>query len=67
VVHKESGRFSGCIDDVFLEQSVDGPTRNGALLHCMLTNEDMFEDTHVNSSTGCSSCKTVEAKGLEDK
>lgn len=28
----QSGRFPGCIEDTFLVQSVNGPTRNGALL-----------------------------------
>lgn len=32
VVRKQSGRFPGCVEDSFVVKSVDGTTRNSALL-----------------------------------
>ncbi|PKU44178.1 pre-mrna-processing factor 17 [Limosa lapponica baueri] len=49
--HAESRRFLQCIDDNFLTQVVEKPTRRGVLLDLVLTNkEGLVEDIKVVGS-----------------
>ncbi|PKU29668.1 hypothetical protein llap_20028 [Limosa lapponica baueri] len=53
--HVQSRRFLQCIDDNFLTQVVEEPTRRVALLDLVLTNkEGLVEDIKVGGSLGCS-------------
>ncbi|XP_010185617.1 PREDICTED: pre-mRNA-processing factor 17 [Mesitornis unicolor] len=59
--HSQSSRFLQCINDNFLMQMVDEPTRRGALLDLTLTNkEGLFEVVKVEGSLGCSNHEMVE-------
>jgi len=49
--HSQSRRFLQSIDDKFLVQVVEEPTRKGALLDLVLTNkEGLIEDVQVAGS-----------------
>ncbi|KAK4807033.1 hypothetical protein QYF61_000362 [Mycteria americana] len=59
--HKQSRRFPECIDDNFLTQVTEEPTRRGALLDLLLTNKEGFiGDAKVKGSLGCSDHEMVE-------
>ena len=42
--HQKSRRFLECIDDKFLLQVVEEPTRRGAMLDLVLTNQEGLVD-----------------------
>jgi len=53
--HSQSRRFLQIIDDNFLMQVVEEPTRKGALLDLVLTNKErLVEDVKVGGSLGYS-------------
>ena len=57
----QSRRFLQSIDDNFLMQVVEEPTRKGALLDLVLTNkEGLVEDVKVGGRLGCSDHEMVE-------
>lgn len=59
--HKPSRRFLESLDDYFLTEEVDDPTRNGVLLDLILINrEDLVGDVNDGHSLGCSDHETVE-------
>ena len=58
-------RFLQSIDDNFLMQVVEEPTRKGALLDLVLTKkEGLVEDVKVGGSLGCSDHEMVEFRIL---
>ncbi|KAM6381950.1 uncharacterized protein FN964_003655 [Alca torda] len=59
--HGQSRRLLQCIDDNFLTQVVQEPTRRGALLDLVLTNtEGLAEDIKVGGTLGCSDHEMIE-------
>ena len=61
--HPQSKRFLRCIDDNFLMQMVDEPTRRGALLDLTLTDkEGLVEAVKVEGSLGYSHHEGVEIR-----
>ncbi|GAB0209472.1 hypothetical protein GRJ2_003414300 [Grus japonensis] len=63
--HKQSRRFLECIDDNFLLQVIEEPTRSGAMLDLVLTNkEGLVGNVKLNGSLGCSDHEMVEFKIL---
>jgi len=62
---KQSRRFLQSIDDNFLMQVVEEPTRKGTLLDLVLINkEGRVEDVKVGGSIGCSNLEMVEFRIL---
>ncbi|GAB0208476.1 hypothetical protein GRJ2_003313300 [Grus japonensis] len=52
--HKQSRKFLECIDDNFLLQVTEEPTRRGAMLDLVLTNkEGLVGDVKLKGSLGC--------------
>ncbi|GAB0182893.1 hypothetical protein GRJ2_000754600 [Grus japonensis] len=63
--HKQSRRFLECIDDNFLLQVIEEPTRRGAMLDLVPTNKEGLEgDVKLKGSLGCSDQEMVEFKIL---
>ncbi|GAB0179197.1 hypothetical protein GRJ2_000385000 [Grus japonensis] len=63
--HKQSRRFLECVDDNFLLQVIEEPTRRGAMLDLVLTNkEELVGDMKLKGSLGCSDHKMVKFKIL---
>ncbi|GAB0207135.1 mitochondrial enolase superfamily member 1 [Grus japonensis] len=63
--HAQSRRFLQSIDDNFLIQLVEEPTRRGVLLDLVLTNkEGLVGDVKVGGSLGCSDHEMVEFRIL---
>ena len=63
--HKQSRRFMECIDDKFLLQVIEKPTRRGVLLDLIHTsNEGLVGDMKVKGRLGCSDHKTAELRIL---
>jgi len=61
----QSKRFLQSIDDNFLMQVVEEPTRKGALLDLVLTNkEQLVEDVKAGGRLGCSDHEMVEFRIL---
>jgi len=61
----QSRRFLQSIDDNFLMQVVEEPTRKGALLDLVLTNKErLVEDVKVGGRLGCSDHEMVEFRIL---
>ncbi|PKU42895.1 rna-directed dna polymerase from mobile element jockey- hypothetical protein [Limosa lapponica baueri] len=59
--HVQSRRFLQCIDDNFLTQVMEDPTRRGVLLDLGLTNKGgLVEDIKVGGSLGCSDREKTE-------
>ena len=59
--HPQSRNFHQCVDDNFLMQMVDEPTRRGVLLDFILTNkEGPIEAVKVEGSLSCSDHDVVE-------
>jgi len=59
--HTQPRRFLQSIDDNFLMQVVEEPTRKGALLDLVLTNEEgLVEDVKVGGRLGCSNHEIME-------
>ena len=58
---KQSRRFLDCIEDNFLVQVLDKPSRGEALLDLVLTNvEDLIKEVKSRGSLGCSDHALVE-------
>ncbi|KAM9591177.1 uncharacterized protein ACIBXB_006074 isoform 2-T3 [Morphnus guianensis] len=63
--HKQSRRFLECVDDNFLLQVIEEPTRRGAMLDLVLTNkEGLVENVKLKGGLGCSDHEMVEFKIL---
>ncbi|GAB0194032.1 hypothetical protein GRJ2_001868500 [Grus japonensis] len=63
--HKQSRKFLECVDDNFLLQVIEKPTRRGAMLDLVLTNkEGLVGDVKLKASLGCSDHEMVEFKIL---
>ncbi|GAB0176082.1 hypothetical protein GRJ2_000073400 [Grus japonensis] len=63
--HKQSRRFLECIDDNFLLQVNEEPTRRGAMLDLVLNNkEELVGNVKLKGSLGCSNHEMVEFKIL---
>lgn len=59
--HTSSIKFLECIEDCFLTQMLDVPTRNEALLELLLTNQEkLLCNISVNDSLGGSDHNIVE-------
>ncbi|GAB0206587.1 hypothetical protein GRJ2_003124300 [Grus japonensis] len=66
--HAQSRRFLQSIDDNFLTQVVEEPTRRGVLLDLVLTNkEGLVEDVKVGGSLECSDHEMVELRILHGR
>ncbi|GAB0208438.1 hypothetical protein GRJ2_003309500 [Grus japonensis] len=62
---KQSRKFLECIDDNFLLQVIEEPTRRGAMLDLVLTNkEGLVGDVKLKGSLGCNDHKMVEFRIL---
>ncbi|GAB0185088.1 mitochondrial enolase superfamily member 1 [Grus japonensis] len=60
-MHKQSRMFLECVDDSFLLQVIEDPTRRGAVLDLVLTNkEGLVENVKLKGSLGCSDHGMVE-------
>jgi len=58
---RQSRRFLDSIEDNFLVQVIDGPTRAEALLGLVLTNaEESIREVKIGGSLGCSDHALVE-------
>ena len=63
--HNQPRRFLECIDDNFLLQVTEQPTRRGALLDLILTNnKGLVEDVKIKGSFGCSDHGMVDFRTL---
>ncbi|GAB0204721.1 hypothetical protein GRJ2_002937700 [Grus japonensis] len=63
--HKQSRRFLEYVDDNFLLQVIEEPTRRGAMLDLVLTNkEGLVGNVKLKGSLGCSDHDMVEFKIL---
>ncbi|PKU34443.1 glycerol kinase [Limosa lapponica baueri] len=63
--HKKSRKFLECVDDNFLLQTVEEPTRIGAILDLVLTKkEGLVGNVGLKDSLGCSDYEMVEFKIL---
>jgi len=64
---RQSRRFLECIEDNFLSQIIDIPTRVDAILDLMLTNaSELIGDVKTGGSLGCSDHALVELTLLSD-
>ncbi|GAB0176272.1 hypothetical protein GRJ2_000092400 [Grus japonensis] len=62
---KQPRKFLECVDDNFLLQVIEEPTRRGAMLDLILTNkEGLVGDVKLKGSLGCSDHKMVEFRIL---
>ncbi|KAM6382481.1 uncharacterized protein FN964_001067 [Alca torda] len=65
VGHKKSSKSLECVDDNFLLQMVEEPTRRGTMLDLVLTNkEGLVASVKLKGSLGCSDHEMVELKIL---
>ncbi|GAB0178933.1 hypothetical protein GRJ2_000358600 [Grus japonensis] len=63
--HKQSRKFLECVDDNFLLQVIEEPTRRGAMLDLILTNkEGLVGDVKLKGSLDCSDHEMVEFRIL---
>ena len=62
--HKQSRRFLECIDDNFLLQVIEEPTRRGALLGLILTNKGLIGDLKIKGNFSCSNHEMVKFRIL---
>ncbi|GAB0207190.1 hypothetical protein GRJ2_003184600 [Grus japonensis] len=63
--HKQSRKSLECVDDNFLLQVIEEPTRRGAMLDLVLTNkEGLVGDVKLKGSLGCSDHEMVEFRIL---
>ena len=63
--HKQSRRFLECINDNFVLQVIEEPTKRDALLDLMLTNKEMIiGDVKIKGSFACSDHEMVEFRIL---
>lgn len=59
--HKHSRRLLKCVDDGFLLQVIEEPTRRGALLNLVLSSkEELMGNVNLKGSVGCSDHEVVE-------
>ncbi|GAB0204057.1 hypothetical protein GRJ2_002871300 [Grus japonensis] len=66
--HKQSRKFLQSINDNFLTQVVEEPTRRGVLLDLVLTNkEGLVGDVKLGGSLGCSDHEMVEFRILRGR
>ncbi|GAB0187092.1 hypothetical protein GRJ2_001174500 [Grus japonensis] len=62
---KQSRKFLECVNDNFLLQVIEEPTRRGAMLDLVLTNkEGLVGNVKLKGSLGCSDHETVEFRIL---
>ncbi|GAB0186660.1 hypothetical protein GRJ2_001131300 [Grus japonensis] len=62
---KQSRKFLECVNDNFLLQVIEEPTRRGAMLDLVLTNkEGLVRNVKLKGTLGCSDHKMVEFKIL---
>ncbi|GAB0178017.1 hypothetical protein GRJ2_000267000 [Grus japonensis] len=62
---KQSRKFRECVNDNFLLQEIEKPTRRGAMQDLILTDkEGLVGDVKLKGSLGCSDHKMVEFKML---
>ncbi|GAB0182786.1 hypothetical protein GRJ2_000743900 [Grus japonensis] len=62
---KQSRKFLECVNDNFLFQVIEKPTRRGAVLDLILTNkEGLVGDVKLKGSLGCSDHEMVEFRTL---
>ncbi|GAB0204478.1 hypothetical protein GRJ2_002913400 [Grus japonensis] len=63
--HKQCAKFLECVDDNFLLQVTEEPTRRGAMLDLVLTNkEGLVGNVKLKGSLGCSDHEMVAFKIL---
>ncbi|GAB0209624.1 hypothetical protein GRJ2_003428100 [Grus japonensis] len=63
--NNQSRKFLECVDDNFLLQVIEEPTRRGAMLDLVLTNkEGLVGDVKLKGSLGCSDHEMVECRIL---
>ncbi|GAB0190799.1 hypothetical protein GRJ2_001545200 [Grus japonensis] len=63
--HKQSRKFLECVDDNFLLQVIEEPTRRGVMLDLILTNkEGLVGDVKLKGNLGCSDHEMVEFRIL---
>ncbi|KAK4816568.1 hypothetical protein QYF61_017958 [Mycteria americana] len=64
---RQSRRLLECIEDNFLSQVIDTPTRGDAILDLMATNaSELISDIKIGGSLGCSDHTLVEFTSLRD-
>ncbi|KAK4810175.1 hypothetical protein QYF61_010948 [Mycteria americana] len=64
---RQSRRLLECVEDNFLSQAIDSPTRGDALLDLLVTNaSDLISDVKVGGSLGCSDHALVAFAVLRD-
>ncbi|GAB0181755.1 hypothetical protein GRJ2_000640800 [Grus japonensis] len=64
--HKQSRRFLECVDDNFLLQVTEEPTRRGAMLDLVLINKEVLVGkVKLKSNLGCRDHEMVEFKNLK--
>ncbi|KAK4806137.1 hypothetical protein QYF61_001060 [Mycteria americana] len=64
---RQSGRLLECIEDNFLSQVIDTPTRGDATLDLLVTNaSELISDVKTGGSLGCSDHALVEFAVLRD-
>ena len=64
---RQSSRFIACIEDNFLSQVIDTPTRGDVILDLMVTNaSELIGDIKTGGSLGCSDHSLVEFTLLRD-
>ena len=62
-VHRQSRRFLECIDENFLLQVIEEPTRRGVMLDLVLTNDEgLVGSVKLKGNLGCSDHEMVEFK-----
>ena len=58
---RQSRRLLECIEDNYLSQVIDSPTRGGAILDLLVTNaSELISDVKIGGSLGCSGHALVE-------
>ncbi|KAK4830650.1 LOW QUALITY PROTEIN: hypothetical protein QYF61_012493 [Mycteria americana] len=64
---KQSRRLLECIEDSFLSQVIDSPTRGDMILDLFVTNaSELISDVKIGGSLGCSDHALVELADLND-
>ena len=59
--YRQSRRLLECIEDNFLSQVIDSPTREDAILDLLLTNtRELIGDIRIGDCQGCSDHAVVE-------
>ncbi|PKU28413.1 mitochondrial fission process protein 1 [Limosa lapponica baueri] len=64
---RQSRRFLECLDDNFLRQEIDSPTRGDVTLDLIVTNaSELIRDVKIGGSLGCSNHALVEFIVIRD-